>query len=489
MLVDTLLDANRRVPHVVAVEDGVRSLSYRRLTRLATVIRDIIRRNSDCPRIGIMLPASSAFPAVLFGSLWASRMAVPLNFLLGADELGRVVLDAGLDLIVTVRHFESLVAQLPARALFLENLPLKRKMVLAAMRRLPAAPRVEADDTAVILYTSGTMAEPKGVELTYRNLHSNCVDAIASLDIRPPQVLLNTLPPFHVFGLTGNVLMPVVLGATVAAIPRFSPMALVKTVERRRATLVMAIPSMYAAVLKLKSARAESFQSVSLAISGGEPLPDSVCAGFEQRFGVTLREGYGLTETSPVISASSVKAYRAGTVGKPLRSVSVRIVGEDGRDVPAGQDGEIMVRGPGVMKGYYNRPEETRKVIDADGWFHTGDIGRLDADGFLSITGRAKEMLIIGGENVFPREIEAVLEAHPQVLQAAVIGVPDPSRGETAVAFVIPQHGEAVAETELRNFARQSLAGFKVPKKVVVREDLPKGPTGKILKRRLRELL
>jgi long-chain acyl-CoA synthetase len=176
-------------------------------------------------------------------------------------------------------------------------------------------------------------------------------------------------------------------------------------------------------------------------------------------------------------------------VGKTIRNVEVRIVGPDGQEMPIGKDGEILIRGPGVMKGYYRKPEETRRVLDDDGWFHTGDIGNLDGDGFLYITGRAKEMLIIGGENVFPREIEAVLEAHDAVLQAAVIGVPDEMRGEAPVAFVIPVEGARVDEQDLRNFAKQSLAGFKIPKRVEIRSDLPIGPTGKILKRRLRELL
>jgi long-chain acyl-CoA synthetase len=309
------------------------------------------------------------------------------------------------------------------------------------------------------------------------------------LDVDPRQRFLNILPPFHVFGLTANVLVPVFLGATVYAIPRFNPVAAVKVIEDHRISVLLAIPSMYAAILRTKSSKPEAFRSIYIAISGGEPLADRVREGFESRFGVTLRQGYGLTETSPVVSACTPRDYKPGTVGKPIRHVEIRIVGADGSDLPAGQDGEIYVRSPGVMKGYYKRPEETRKVIDADGWFRTGDIGRFDADGFLSITGRAKEMLIIGGENVFPREIESVLENHEAVLQAAVIGMADGLRGEVPVAFVIPKKDAQVSGEELRNFARKSLASHKTPRRVEVREDLPVGPTGKILKRKLREFL
>ena len=487
MLVDLLLEANRRSPQVTAVEDTTTSLTYRQLSRLASVLREIVLREADCPRVGIMLPASAAFPAVLFGVLWGPRVAVPLNFLLSPDELAFVVDDAGLDLIITINHFRDLVAQLPARALFLEDLPLKRKLAFAMLKLRPPPPRVAEEDTAVILYTSGTTGRPKGVELSHRNLHSNCVDTIESLDIEPRQTFLSILPPFHVFGLTGNVLVPVVLRGTVHAIPRFNPVAVVRTVMAKGISIMLAIPSMYAAILRTKSAKPDSFRTIYAAISGGEPLPDTVRIGFQQRFGVTLHQGYGLTETSPVVTACSPDEYREGTVGKPIRNVELRIVGADGRDLPPDEDGEILVRGPGVTKGYYRRPEETARAIDADGWFHTGDVGRLDADGFFSITGRSKEMLIIGGENVFPREIEAVLEVHENVVQAAVIGQADELRGEVPVAFVIPRHGAEISETQLRNFAKERLPTFKVPRSIEIREDLPTGPTGKILKRCLRE--
>ena len=489
MLVDALLDACRRCPHALAVADGSRTLTYKQLTLLAAVFRDVISRTTDCPRVGIMLPASTAFPAVFFGTLWAGRTAIPLNFLLQADELTRIIADAQIDCIFTVGHFRELVEAQPVRAVYLEELSLKRRMIFAMLKRRPPVPTADPRGTAVILYTSGTTADPKGVELTYDNLRSNCVDAINSLDIDSRQVFLNILPPFHVFGLTANVLVPVFLGASVYAIPRFNPLAAARTIAEKGITVILAIPSMYAAILRTKSTKPDTFRSIYLAVSGGEPLPDSVRMGFAERFGVALRQGYGLTETSPVVSACSATIYREGTVGKPIRNVQIRIVGADDNDLPTGNDGEILIRGPGVMKGYYRKPEETRRVIDAQGWFSTGDIGRLDADEFLSITGRRKEMLIIGGENVFPREIESVLEMHESVLQAAVIGVSDGLRGEVPVAFVIPRKDASLSADELRNFARRSLAGFKTPKRIEIRDDLPTGPTGKILKRRLRGLL
>lgn len=489
MLVEALLETNRRCPRTLAIVDPLRSLSYARLTVLSAVIRGMVEKETDCERVGIMLPASSVFPAALFGVLWARRVAVPLNFLLTADELQKVVRDADLDLILTVSHFRELCTKLPVRTTYLDECSLPWRVAGAWFRRLPAPPSPTPADAAVILYTSGTTADPKGVVLSHGNLFSNCVDALRSLDIRPPQVFLNILPPFHVFGLTANVLIPAVLGVSVVAIPRFNPLAAVKACHDHRVNVMLAIPSMYAAILKTKSAKREDFETLELAVSGGEPLPDRVRDGFEERFGVALREGYGLTETSPILSACSRASYRLHSVGRPIRNVQMRITSPDGHELPADHDGEIIVRGPGVMQGYFRRLNETANVIDADGWFHTGDIGRLDADGFLFITGRIKDMLIIGGENVFAREIEAVLEEHPAVLQSAVIGVPDELRGEAPVAFVVPREGASVDEPTLRAAVKAKLAGYKVPKRVIVRDDLPITPTGKILKRRLRDLL
>lgn len=489
MLVDALLEANRTAPKTLAVEDSTRSFTYSQLAQLASVFRDIVTEQTQRERVGLLLPASAILSPVLFGTLWAKRIAVPLNFLLAPEELLKVVKDSDIDVIFTVTHFRELVSKLPARAVFLEELPLKRKMVFAFIRSLPQAPTVQPNDTAVMLYTSGTTADPKGVELSYQNFRSNIEDAAYSLELKRNQVFLNILPPFHVFGLTANVFAPVFLNSTSQSIPRFSPMAVVKACSEKKVTLMLAIPSMYAAILKTKSADREDFKTVQLAISGGEPLPDRIRDAFRERFGVLLREGYGLTETSPILAACSLVNYKPGTVGKPLRSVQIRILTAEGKDAGINEDGEILVRGPNVMKGYYKKPEETRKVFTDDGWFKTGDIGQLDADGFLKITGRAKDMLIIGGENVFPREIEAILEEFEGVLQAAVIGIPDDLRGEAPVAFIIPKEGATLDEQALRAHAKQSLAGYKVPKRVIISEDLPKGPTGKILKRKLKDLL
>jgi long-chain acyl-CoA synthetase len=278
------------------------------------------------------------------------------------------------------------------------------------------------------------------------------------------------------------------LGATVHYLPRFTPLTVTKMIEEKQVSIFVAVASMYGALCKMKSAGPEIMKSVNLLISGGEPLPMTVAGDFEARFGVKLMEGYGMTESSPVVSVNVPWDFKMGSVGKPLPGVGVKAVDESGATLPAGQDGELVVTGHGVMAGYYNKPELTARAI-RDGELYTGDVGHLDEDGFIFITGRAKEMMIIGGENVYPREIESALETHPAVAESAVIGVRDDIRGELPVAFVILTEGATVSENELADHCRKSLANFKVPRKFHFADDLPRGATGKILKRALNEQL
>jgi long-chain acyl-CoA synthetase len=487
MLLDALITTEQRAPHTEAVRDPTRSLSFRQLVTFASMLRKVVLNETRREYVGIMLPASAAFNGAFFGTLWANRKAVPLNFLLSAPELADIIRDADLDLILTTRHFDNLTAELPAKSITLESLPLKRMALAAMVRSRPEPPEIDPDDIAVLLYTSGTTGACKGVELTSRSLRSNCDALLQAVSLDDRDRFLGVLPPFHVFGLTGNVLVPTVRGLTTHMIPRFSTSAVLRAIRATRPTVLMAIPSMYTALLRTKSATPDDFQGFKLLVSGGEPLPADIAHGFRERFGVQLLEGYGLTETSPVISLNTNRHNRSGTVGRALPNLNVRILDSEGNEQPSGQDGEIVVKGPSVMRGYHNRPEETAAVLNDGGWFATGDIGVLDADGFLSITGRKKEMMIVGGENVFPIEIEEALRGHPQVEDVAVIGVPDSSRGEIPIAFVTLGQDAEVSEIELRSFARELLAGYKVPRCVNIVDELPRGPTGKVLKNKLAE--
>jgi long-chain acyl-CoA synthetase len=490
MVIESLLDAAHRFPDKPAALDPFRQLTYNQLTTLAKAIRRLILKETDCQRVGIMLPGTAAGLATLLGTLWAGRTAVPLNFLLQGRELALIIQDAGIDLIISTTHFSATLDTLPIRTLYIEQSGLPRRYLWEKLRRTPDPPSVSPEDLAAIVYTSGSTGQPKGVCLTHNNFRSNTQSAIRHLQLQPESHLLGVLPPFHVFGLTILGFLPVALGATVTYIPRFSAQAVYDAIKAEPAiSLLMAVPSMYAAIGRLKSLQPEKFQRLALAVSGGEPLPRKIYDLILQKTGIRLMEGYGMTETSPVISCDLPSAHRVGTVGVPLPGVELQVRDEAGQPLPISETGELYVRGPLVMKGYYNRPDDTRAVIDKDGWLRTGDIVQIADDGHIAITGRSKDIIIVGGENVYPREVEAVLEQHPGVQEAAVVGQTDAMRGEVVVGFVISSGSGEVTETELRSFCRDHLAGFKVPRQILIRGDLPRGPSGKILKRELKSSL
>jgi long-chain acyl-CoA synthetase len=284
--------------------------------------------------------------------------------------------------------------------------------------------------------------------------------------------------------MTAMMLAPIQLGATIVYMSRFSPVGMLNAIREHGISLLGSVPSMFAAVLRLKDASAADFTTIYAMISGGEPLPTSLREAFLARFGVPLYEAYGMTETSLAISLNTPQTHRTGSVGTPIPGMQVRIVDDAGSDVPAGQSGDIWVKGPMVMKGYHNLPTETAAAFTPDGFFRTGDLGRFDAEGFLYITGRRKDLIIVAGEKASPREIEETLMSHPAVAEAAVVGKTDVSRGEVVAAFVIAREGQSPTPEELREFCRgQGLAQWKVPRDVRIVQDLPRSPTGKVLKR------
>ncbi|TWT43708.1 Long-chain-fatty-acid--CoA ligase [Phycisphaerae bacterium RAS1] len=433
--------------------------------------------------IGILLPTSAAAAVSIFGCWYAGLTPVPLNFMLPPDELKRIVADAGITLIVTIERFAPLAEAAGATPLVLSG---KTTLIPGEL----AAPPADKDQTAVILYTSGTSGDPKGVCLSFDNLVSNALACIEHAGITPDQSFLSVLPQFHSFGFTAMTVTPLLLGATVHYLPRFTPAAILDTVSEKHISVFMGVASMYGVLLGMSAAEPAMFASLRLAVSGGEPLPDSIADGFEQRFGVRIMQGYGLTETSPVATLNTPAANRHGSVGRPLPGVRVWAADEAGRDRPAGQEGELIVAGHCVMKGYHNKPETTAAALLGDGSqdraLRTGDIGRVDADGYVFITGRAKEMMIVAGENVFPGEIERVLATHPAVAEAAVIGVRSERHGERPVAFVVLREAAAVDAAALQTYCRERLAGYKVPREVYFAADFPRAATGKIMKRLLR---
>ncbi len=494
MLIETLLTSAEAHADDVAVADLLgMEMTYARLVRLAGVMKRFIEKQTNCERVGIFLPSSVGFAMSYYGILWAGRVPVPLNLLLRAEELAKIIQDAQLDLVITLRfpkdvaHLNNTVDKLPVeKKIYLNDLPLKRKVITSYLWPQPRAPRVDPEDVATILYTSGTSGDPKGVMLTQHNLDQNARAAIEHINPQGEHRFLGVLPLFHSFGMTTMMIVPVTLGARVYYLPRFQPSLMLKTIAKQQSTMVYAIASMYAAILRLKNARPEDLKSIYMAVSGGEALPPALYDGWLDRFGFPLYEGYGLTETSPTVSTNVPRANKPRTAGTLIPGVEGRAVDEDGNPLPPGETGELVLRGHCIMKGYYNKPRETAEVIDQDGWFKTGDMGYVDAENYIAITGRKKEMIIISGENVYPREIESVLEQHEAVSESAVIAEKiGGTRGEVPVGFVVLKEGLTVTDAELRDHCRRHLPQYKVPKVVWIAEDLPRGPTGKILKRAL----
>jgi long-chain acyl-CoA synthetase len=440
-----------------------------------------IEQASDEARIGIMLPTSGATMAAFAGVWLKGRTVVPLNYLLAREELEYVIEHAGLDAVVTAGPMLDHFGQLPdgVKAIKVDELAFKGVPPLFRPKQC------DDDHIAAILYTSGTSGKPKGVMLSTGNLVANIEQTRSWVKFTHKDCFVSALPQFHSFGFTVMTLLPAVLGCKAVYTARFSPARILKLLKDHQPTAFMAIPSMYAALLHAKSAKPEHFKSMRFLISGGEPLPDAVYQGYVERFDVALCEGFGMTETSPVTHLCRPHEERRGSVGMPVDGVEQRIVDDQGNVLGPDLDGELQLRGPNIMQGYYKDPEATALAIIDGGWLRTGDMARVDADGFTSITGRIKEMLIIGGENVFPREIEEVLVRHDDVAMAAVIGVQDPTRGEVALAFVEPVPGRAPDPAALRSFCRESLAGYKVPREIRVMEELPKGATGKVQRRAL----
>ncbi|MCH7872961.1 MAG: AMP-binding protein [Planctomycetes bacterium] len=462
----------------VAASDQSLTLDYASIRSFAAGLGRQIADRTGLERVGILAPTSTACAVSVFAAWYAGKIPIPLNFLLPAPELAKVVADAQIDLMITIDRFAETVASTGVKTLILNG---KTTLVPGEMD----APQRDGSDTGVILYTSGTSGDPKGVCLSFENLAANCRSCAEHARMNPDQVFLSLLPQFHSFGLTALTILPLTLGATVHYLPRFSPVTVVNTIAERKVSVFIAVASMFSALIRTKRADREALSSLELIISGGEPLPASVAQAFEEKFGKTIFEGYGLTETSPVASLNLPWASRPGSVGVPLPGITIKAVGPQGNEMARGEDGELLISGHCVMQGYYNRPKETAEAV-RDGWLHTGDVGRVDGDGFVYITGRAKDMMIIGGENVYPREIESVLESHPAVAEAAVIGVRDDVRGELPIGFVILKDGVATDDTALREHCRAHLAGFKVPRSITISEELPRGATGKILKRALK---
>lgn len=489
-------------PLSTAIVDDRRSWRGIEILVAAMHLASELDRRCRTPTVGLLLPTNGVFPIAALAGWMLGKTVVPLNYLLKPAELRYVLEDCGTDTVVTTQGMLEFLGSAADESLFgtsgegaagkpaVANLIRMEDVSFTGMPEPRWPARAAPDEVAVLLYTSGTSGRPKGVMLTHRNLRSQIRQVMNWVDFTRRDTMLGVLPQFHSFGLAILTLLPMSVGIKVVYTARFVPHRLVKLLREHRPTVFVAIPSMYNALLAVKDAGPEDFESLRYVVSGGEPLPRTVAEKFRERFGVTINEGYGLTETSPATNWCRPHEYRPGSVGRPIPEVDQVIVDINTREpLPPNVDGEVLIKGPNVMPGYFNLEQQTRDMFDGDGYLKTGDMGRFDDEGHLYITGRLKEMLIVAGENVFPREIEEVLNKHPSVNASGVIGEHDPLRGELPVAFVELKDGEPFDEKSILMFCREHLAGYKVPSRVVRLDALPRNPTGKVMRRELKALL
>jgi long-chain acyl-CoA synthetase len=494
-----LLSAERW-PDKAALVHGDRTITYRELAdrvgRAAAAFQRAGARQGD--RVAILLGNTPDFVVALHGALAAGATAAPLNVMLTAEELGHVLADADPVSVVTQPELAPLAMSVADRIPSLGRIlvtgsskaPSGTSSFDAALEEAGPPPEVEIapHDLALLAYTAGTTARPKAAMLSHGNLMANLdqISQVPALRELESDVVLLALPLFHIYGLNVGLGVTLREGATAVLMERFDPVASLEAVERYGVTVLLGVPPMFAAWLQVAGSRDFDLSSIRLAVSGAAPLPASVLEAFRDRFGVTIWEGYGLTETAPVVTTNAMGDEPKGdSIGRPIPGVEVLVVDEDGEDVADGDPGEILVRGPNVFAGYWNRDEDTDAAFH-EGWFRTGDVAYRDEDGYLFIVDRNKDLIIVSGFNVYPREVEDAVMAHPKVVECAVVGVPDERTGEAIRALVVPRKGEEPTEEEILEHCRARLARFKMPREVHFVDALPRHATGKVLRRELR---
>jgi long-chain acyl-CoA synthetase len=487
-LAAVLSDARAEHPDRAAIRQDDLKLSYAELADAAGQIATLLRKEGVAAgdRVALMLPNVAAFPVVGYGALAAGAVVVPMNPLLKGREVEHYLGDSGAAVMFAWEPSAGEAAK-GAATTGTRVIPVADADAAFVRSGLePARDWADKDDSddAVILYTSGTTGTPKGAQLTHGGLRRNAeITARTLIGTHPGDVVMGCLPLFHVFGLTCGLNAALGSGACLTLLPRFDAGAALRIIGRDRVTVFEGVPTMYSAMLHHPDRADADMSSLRVCVSGGAAMPVEVLRAFEAEFGCMILEGYGLSETSPVASFNHPDRERKpGSIGTPVEGVEMRCVDATGNDVPQGEVGEIAIRGHNVMRGYWGRPEATAEAIP-DGWFRTGDLAKTDPDGYFYIVDRKKELIIRGGYNVYPREIEEALYEHPAVAEVAVVGIPDPSLGEEVGAAVALKAGQTATPEELRAFAKERVAAYKYPRVVWLVDELPKGPTGKILRR------
>ncbi|PIE34141.1 long-chain fatty acid--CoA ligase [candidate division KSB3 bacterium] len=495
-----LEDIVQRFPRKCAIKFQKRKISYRELNESVNKAAHglVTLGLSKGDRVGILSDNCPEYIITYFAILKIGAIAVPINSFLTGNEVKYIVDNCGIKVLVTSKKFlrtlQPVLGSMESlkRVIVINDPEQTEHMSFDQLLNSGLTENIQADvsndDLSVFIYTSGTTGHPKGAMLSHNNLITNTEDATEVFNVEPKDKFLLFLPMFHSFTFTTCVLLPLFNGSTIVLIGSIKSMdAIKKAIIFDRVTVFVGVPAVYNVLANKPLPKILKYiNAIRAFVSGSAPLPEPVIGSIEEKFRSTLCEGYGLSEASPVVSVNPLFGKRIpGSIGLPLSRVQVKIVDAELNELPVGEIGELAVKGPNVMQGYYNMPEETAKTI-VDGWLLTGDIAKLDDEGYIYIVDRKKEMLLVRGVNVYPREIEDVLYQHPHIVECAVIGVPDETKGEVPKAFIVVREGETLSEKEVRAHCKERLAGYKLPKFIEFRPSLPKNATQKIMKRNLR---
>ena len=486
-----LVASAARIPERTAAITDEDAMTYAELDTASARLATLLEREGigAGDRVGVMLPNIAAAPIAYYGIWRLGAIAVPMNPLMRGREVQFYLSNTDSKALIGTPGFAGAATDgaesAGAKLWLVDDAELSR---LTADLPEFGSPVERADsDTAVILHTSGTTGTPKGAELTHGNLGSNQDVIVRLVKLTDEDVVLACLPLFHVFGMTCAMNAAIAAGAGLSLLARFDPAKAIERIRRDRVTVLEAVPTMYSALLSVADQfPPEATATLRTCVSGGAALPVAVLNDFEKTFNAVILEGYGLSETSPAVTFNHPDAERRpGSIGTPIEGVQVRLVDAEGNEVPTGTPGEIQIKGPNVMKGYWNLPDATAEAIK-DGWFSTGDIAVVDADGYYYVVDRKKDLIIRGGYNVYPREVEEALYEHPAVAAVAVIGIPHESLGEEVGAAVVLKAGASAELEELRRFVKGRVAAYKYPRRIWFVDSLPTGPTGKLLRRKVK---
>jgi long-chain acyl-CoA synthetase len=438
-------------------------------------------------RVLLICQNSPEFVISYLGIIRAGATVIPLNITLTPEEIKYIIKDAQAKLVVVHEKIVEAVAsklKLDFSKQINIELTVINKGFIDTIKELPPSDNEERAEIAAFLYTSGTTGYPKGAMLTHENLISNVKSLQKIVKLNEKDNMLCVLPMFHSFAWTTSVILPLYAGSKVTIKSTFKPREIIEAIAKEKATIFCGAPAMYTVLIQAGSVQA--FKTLRFVVSGGSSLPEKILASFEEKFDVPLVEGYGLSEASPVVIMNPIEGVRKpGSIGLPLPDVDVKLVDEDLNEVKKGEIGEIAVKGPNVMKGYFNMPEETKNTL-VDAWLLTGDMGKKDEDGYYYIIDRKKELIVVSGFNVYPKEVESVIYNYPGVKECAVIGVPDEARGEIVKALIVSEENEEIDIKDIKQYLKERLAPYKRPKTIEITDDLPKNATGKIMKRLLK---